>query len=65
MADKLLNVCEVSTLLGVSKASVWRWAAAGTIPKPIKLGHCTRWSSIDIADAVNRLRETRDVEAGA
>ena len=44
----LLPVAEVAELLGVSIPSVWRYAANGTIPKPIKLGGATRWRRSEI-----------------
>jgi prophage regulatory protein len=27
----------------VSRATIWRWAKVGAIPKPIKIGGSTRW----------------------
>jgi len=44
MTDQLLTDAEVAERLGVSKATVWRKAAAGILPKPVKLGHSSRLS---------------------
>lgn len=35
----------VAERYGVSRATIWRWAAEGRIPKPIKLSPgCVRWN---------------------
>jgi predicted DNA-binding transcriptional regulator AlpA len=39
----LLDVTEVSALLGVSARHVWRLADAGGMPKPVKLGRRCVW----------------------
>ena len=34
----------LADLFGVSRATVWRWAASGILPQPVKLSPgCTRW----------------------
>lgn len=44
-----LSVSQVAARLGVSKATVWRWSAQGTLPKPVKLGpNTTRWRVADL-----------------
>jgi predicted DNA-binding transcriptional regulator AlpA len=60
MIDRLLNDREVAERLGVSKATVWRHAAAGLLPRPVKLGHSSRWPESDLAEAVQRLKAKRD-----
>ena len=60
MIDRLLNDREVAEQLGVSKATVWRHAASGLLPRPVKLGHSSRWPESDLAEAVNRLKAERD-----
>jgi predicted DNA-binding transcriptional regulator AlpA len=60
MTDKLLNDREVAERLGISKATVWRHAAAGLLPRPVKLGHSSRWPESDLAEAVQRLKAKRD-----
>mgnify|MGYP005760355299 CR=1 FL=1 len=32
----------------VSRATIWRWAAEGRIPKPVKIVGSTRWRLADI-----------------
>ncbi|WP_093152398.1 helix-turn-helix transcriptional regulator [Aliiruegeria lutimaris] len=63
MTDQFLTDREVAERLGVSKATVWRHAAAGILPRPVKLGHSSRWPESDIAEAVDRLKAQRDGEA--
>lgn len=44
-----ISVYQVSARLGVSRATVWRWASAGLLPQPIKLGpNTTRWRLSDL-----------------
>jgi predicted DNA-binding transcriptional regulator AlpA len=63
MIDRLFNDREVAERLGVSKATVWRNAASGLLPRPVKLGHSSRWPESDLAEAVQRLKAQRDGEA--
>lgn len=60
MTDQLLTDREVAECLGVSKATVWRHTAAGSLPKPVKLGHASRWPESDIQAAVDGLKAQRD-----
>lgn len=40
---------ELAQILGISRATVWRWASEGIIPKPIKITPgTTRWKLSDI-----------------
>jgi predicted DNA-binding transcriptional regulator AlpA len=48
MKQELLSATETAAALGCSRASIWRYTKAGTIPKPVKLGHLTRWRRADI-----------------
>lgn len=35
---------QLAELFNVSRATIWRWAASGILPQPIKLSPgCTRW----------------------
>jgi prophage regulatory protein len=61
MSEKLLiDIREVSALLGVSPRAVWGWSDEGKFPAPIELGRLRRWRRADIeawlkqrADAAN------------
>ena len=47
---------EVGQALGISRASVWRWAKAGRIPQPRKLGaNSTRWDSVEVQAAIQKM----------
>lgn len=36
---------QLAQALSISRATVWRWAAEGRIPKPVKLSPgCSRWN---------------------
>jgi excisionase family DNA binding protein len=40
---------DVAELLCVSTRTVWRWAAAGRLPAPVRVGgRCTRWRVSDL-----------------
>ena len=50
-----LTVLEVGKALGVSPATVWRWAKAGRIPQPRKIGeNSTRWDSQEVRAAIHK-----------
>lgn len=47
---------EVGQALGISRATVWRWAKAGRIPKPRKIGeNSTRWDSREVQAAIQKM----------
>lgn len=49
MQSLYLSAKQVAARLGVSRATVWRWASEGTLPQPIKLGpNTTRWRLSDL-----------------
>jgi predicted DNA-binding transcriptional regulator AlpA len=50
----LLSDRDVGAALRLSRASVWRHAASGKIPKPVKIGGATRWVSAEIEAVVLR-----------
>jgi len=48
-----LNDRQVAELLGVSRASVWRWVGLELLPPPILIGQRTRrWKLADIENMV-------------
>ncbi|MCB1439942.1 MAG: AlpA family phage regulatory protein [Nitratireductor sp.] len=50
--DPLLTMHEVTAMLRISPASLYRRVADGTLPKPLKLGHLSRWSRSDLLSAL-------------
>lgn len=62
MTEKYLNDREVAERYGISRAGVWRHSEKGLLPKPVKLGHSTRWLASELDEADNQLRAQRDSE---
>ncbi len=54
----MLTIKDVARLLGCSTRHVIRLAASGDIPRPVRLGRCTRWYQPKIIDY---LRERSDL----
>lgn len=53
--NRHLKVAEVALVLGVSTATVWRWAKIARIPQPNKLGqNVTRWEGAALAAKINK-----------
>ena len=53
---QLLTVRQVAGLLSVHPRSVWRMAATGKIPAPIRLGEKTvRWRAADLEQHLEKL----------
>lgn len=50
----MLDVKAVAAMLGCSERHVYRLAAAGRMPRPVKLGALVRWSKAAIEDWISR-----------
>lgn len=50
--ERLLRVRDVADLLALSLRTVWRMAASGELPAPIRLGGSTRWRWGDLRAVV-------------
>jgi predicted DNA-binding transcriptional regulator AlpA len=57
----LLTYREATALLNLSVPSFWRRVADGTIPKPIKIGHSSRWIQAELLAFVEAARAKRDL----
>lgn len=57
--DPLMTDKEVAAHLGVSRNTVWRRVADGTLPKPVYLGALARFPQSDILTALERLKAQR------
>ena len=44
----LLNVEDLSSLLGISVRTIWRRESTGDVPKPVRIGGLVRWRRSDI-----------------
>ena len=58
----LLTDRQLAAMLATSRATVWRRVADGTLPKPIKLRHATRWLRSEIDAAIAAAVAKRDEE---
>ena len=57
---KLLSDREIAALLGVSRASVWRWTRRGLLPAPLIVGQRTRrWRRGDVEAALDKRNGAR------
>jgi excisionase family DNA binding protein len=45
---RLLRVRDVARMLAISTRGVWRLAASGEIPAPVRVGGSTRWRQADL-----------------
>ncbi len=60
LPDLLLSVNEVAELLSVSPRSVWRFAAAGKLPRPLRVGgRSARWRASEIQRFLDQLAGAR------
>lgn len=50
---ELLTVKEVSGALRLSQRQVWKLAASGRLPKPVKLGRSARWRRDQIEEFIS------------
>lgn len=57
--NHLLRDREAAFLLGLSVPSFWRRVADGTVPRPVKLGHSSRWPKSEILDVIERAKAAR------
>src|SRR4051812_39612136 len=58
----MMRPSKVAMLLGVHRATVWRWAQEGNFPKPVKLGRgVAAWYEEDVIAFQRR----RQAESGA
>lgn len=57
--DPLLNAPESAILFHVSEPTFWRRVADGSIPKPIKIGHLSRWPQSELLAVIETLKNAR------
>jgi len=51
--QKYLKVGEVASYLGCGISTVWLHTRNGILPKPVKIGHLTRWRLSDVEASIN------------
>lgn len=52
-AATLLNVREVSEMLGISERTIYRLSDSGDMPQPVKLGSSVRWRRQELENWVD------------
>lgn len=64
MTQQILKLSEVKLITGLSGSSIYRGAASGTFPKPIKLGErSSGWLNTEISQWLNeRIELSRNGE---
>ena len=45
---QLLNVQQVSELVGLGKSTIWGQVRKGNFPEPVRIGRSTRWRRADL-----------------
>jgi prophage regulatory protein len=61
--SQLLRAAELSSVLGISQTTLWRWRKNGTIPHPISLGpRMVGWRRKDIDEWLNQLSDEGGVQ---
>ena len=57
--DPLLTAKEGAKLLSISQPTFWRKVSEGTFPKPIKLGHSSRWPQSELLEVIEAAKSKR------
>ena len=47
-SDRLLSRRQLQDLLGVSRTTLYRMLADGSLPEPVRLGRLLKWRSRDV-----------------
>ena len=57
--ERLINVRETATRLGLSVRTIWKLVSTGKLAPPLKIGAARRWRETDITAYIERLSEAR------
>lgn len=60
--EKLIPIGVVEEHTGLKKSSIYKRIQEGTFPKPIKLGHASRWQAGEISKWISDKIEAQRVE---
>lgn len=55
--EKLISVKHFAKICSMSERAIWRHLASGKLPKPIKVGRCTRFFMSDVLRWFDMLKE--------
>ncbi|SDY75605.1 helix-turn-helix transcriptional regulator [Citreimonas salinaria] len=58
--DHLYSDRDAAELLGCGRSTLWRWAAEGIIPKPLKIGGMSRWKLSDLQAVIAKAEAQRE-----
>ena len=56
---QLIKVKEVARLLAISRRTLERLVSAGKLPRPIKIGGCSRFRIKDITGYIKRMEDVK------
>lgn len=60
--EQYVTAQDIAQKCRVSKSTVWRWAAAGTLPKPFKITpRTTVWKESEVQAAIDTLQAEASV----
>ncbi len=61
MDTRFVTDLELAARFRVSRTTIWRWAAAGKLPRPVRLGgRTTRWAADEVDAAIAKWMADRD-----
>jgi len=58
-SDPLYSDRTAAQVLGCGRSTLWRWAAEGVIPKPLKIGGVSRWKLSDLQAVIEKAEAQR------
>lgn len=59
MFDRLINIKEVSYMMGLKRATIYKWINEGKFPRPLKVGEkASRWKRNEILEFISRLAQS-------
>ena len=64
LEHSLLRDREAATLLGISRSTLWRRVKDGTFPKPVKIGHVSRFVASELLETVELAKAERNNGVG-
>lgn len=54
--ERLLRISQLTAILGISRATIYRYIASGKLPKPVKLSaRCVAWKASVISSWMAKL----------
>lgn len=59
LPDPLLTDRESCEILGIARPTFHKWVARGLVPRPVKLGHLSRWPRSEIVAVIENAKAAR------